>query len=154
MTRLGAPLRQREIVGVATLGVGMSGDEEGAVRELGVAQGLAELIQARPRLGKDLGGIEGEEDLDIDIRRLRLLDELRHLVACFDRDLPSGLELAQLGIELLLLGLALRRLWIEAAGLDRGQPLDDDIGALHVLRHCRRRENETGDPECGHCRYR
>ena len=134
----------------------MAGDEERAAAELGIAQGLAELVERGPRLGENLGGVEGEEDLHIDVRRLRLLDELRNLVTVLARDhldLPR-LEFAQLGVELLLLGLALWRQRIEAAGLDRGQPLDDGIGALHVLRLRGERKRESGEAQCGYCRHR
>ena len=134
----------------------MSGDEERASGQLGIAQGLAELVERGPRLGENLGRVEGKEDLHIDVRRLQLLDELRNLVTVLARyhlDLPR-LEFAQLGVELLLLGLALGRERIEAAGLDRGQSLDDGIGAFHVLRLRGERKHKSREAQRGHCRHR
>src|SRR6185503_19854397 len=43
-------LRKRKIVLVAAVGVGMAGDQEGAACELGIGQGLAELVERRLRL--------------------------------------------------------------------------------------------------------
>jgi hypothetical protein len=48
--RRGAALRQRKIVLVAALGIGMTGDQEGAACKLGIGQGLAELIERRLRM--------------------------------------------------------------------------------------------------------
>jgi hypothetical protein len=100
------------------------------------------LLERRLRLWQDVGGVEGEQDLHIDIRRFRLLDELYHLGALLDRDLPR-LEVTKLGVELMLLRLASRRRRIEAAGLNRSQAFHKRIGALHVL-SLRREEGESG----------
>jgi hypothetical protein len=92
----------------------VASNKEGRALELGVAQGFAEFVQTGPRVGEDVGGIEGEEDLDIDIRRLTLLNELGDPGAFLNRDLP-GLEVSELLTEFLLLSLALRRRRIKTA---------------------------------------
>src|SRR5262249_49545449 len=55
LDRIGAPMRQREILGVAALGVGMTSDENRTAGKLRIAESLAELIERRPCFGENVG---------------------------------------------------------------------------------------------------
>ena len=88
LDRVGAPLGQVLVVGLAAGGVGVAGDDEGRALQVGIGQRLAERLNRGQRFGADIGRVVVEGDFQIDIRLV--LGDGGDFLALADRERARG----------------------------------------------------------------